>query len=80
MFASMEPLLRLAGLPAFISRETARAGAINYHFSSQKAQSELGWSFRPFKQLWNEIADAEIELRKKRKKRDIVSMLKPLDA
>ena len=79
MFASMEPLLRLAGLPAFISRETARAGAINYHFSSQKAQSELGWSFRPFKQLWNEIADAEIELHKKRKKRDIVSMLKPLD-
>ena len=79
MFASMEPLQRLAGLPAFISRETARAGAIDYNFSSQKAQRDLGWSFRLFKQLWNEIADAEIELCKKRKKRDIVSMLKPLD-
>ena len=79
MFATLEPLQRLAGLPAFISRETARAGAIDYNFSSQKAQRDLGWSFRPFKLMWDEVSDAEIELRKKRKKRDLVSMLKPLD-
>jgi dihydroflavonol-4-reductase len=79
MFATMEPIQRLVGLPAFISRETARAGATDYHFSSQKAQRELGWTFRPFEKMWNEIADAEIELRKKRKKRDVVSMLKPFD-
>ena len=79
MFAIMEPLQRMVGLPAFISRETARGGAIDYHFSSQKAQRELDWTFLPFEQMWNETADAEIELRKKRKKRDLVSMLKPLD-
>lgn len=79
MFATIELLQRLVGLPAFISRETARGGAIDYHFSSQKAQRELGWTFRPFEQMWNETADAEIELRKKRKKRDLVSMLKPLE-
>jgi hypothetical protein len=29
--------------------------------------------------MWDEVSDAEIELRKKPKKRDLVSMLKPLD-
>jgi len=79
MFITMEPIQRLVGLPAFISRETVRAGAMDYHFSSQKAQRELGWTFRPFEQMWNETADAEIEFRKKRRKRDLVSMLKPLE-
>ncbi|HJS19292.1 MAG TPA: NAD-dependent epimerase/dehydratase family protein [Anaerolineales bacterium] len=79
MFATLEPLQRVMGMPAFISRETAASGAIDYYFTSQKAQQELGWIYRPAKQTWEEVIDAELELRRKRKKRDLVSRLKPLN-
>lgn len=79
LFATLEPIQRMAGISAFISREAAASGAIDYCFTSAKAQRELGWTYRPARQTWEEIVDAEIELRKKRKKRDLVSMLKPLD-
>jgi len=79
MFATLEPLQRLVGLPAFISRETARATSVQMNFSSQKAQRELGWTHSPAAKMLSEIVDQEIDLKKKRKKRDLISMLKPMD-
>jgi hypothetical protein len=79
MFAPLEPLQRLAGLPAAVSRETASAASISMVYSSAKAQRELGWSYRPAKEMWLETIDQEIELLAERKKRDLVSRLKPVE-
>lgn len=79
LFAPMEPILRFLGLPAFISRECVEASAISYHFSSRKAQQELGWTYRPFKDVCLTIIDEERKLAKQRTKRDLVSLLKPID-
>lgn len=79
LFATLEPLQRLVGLPAFISRETVRTTSMPLNFSSQKAQRELGWVHSPAVKMLNDVVDQEIELKKKRKKRDLISMLKPLD-
>jgi dihydroflavonol-4-reductase len=78
MFAPLEPLQRLIGLPAAISRETASAASISMAYSSLKAQRELGWTFRPAKEMWLETIDQELVLRAKRQKRNLVSRLKPL--
>ncbi len=79
MFAPLEPLQRLVGLPAFISMETVTASSISYNFSSAKAQRDLGWTFRPAKEMWTDIIDREIELMASRQKRDLVSRLKPVE-
>lgn len=79
MFAPMEPLQRWAGLPAFISRETVEATGISYNFSSAKAQRELGWTYRPAKEMWNDIIEQELKLLAGRRKRDVVSRLKPVE-
>jgi len=78
MFAPLEPLQRLVGLPAFISRETV-SGSVSLNFSSAKAQRELGWTYRPAKEMWPDIVDQELELLAKREKRDLVSRLKPVE-
>ena len=78
LFAPLGPLLRLIGLPAFISRELV-SGSIDLNFSSDKAQRELGWTYRPAREMWLDIVDQELELLVGRKKRDLVSRLKPLD-
>jgi hypothetical protein len=78
MFAPLEPLQRLVGLPAAISRETASVASISMAYSSLKAQRELGWTFRPAKEMWLETIDQELVLRAKRQKRNLVSRLKPL--
>jgi len=77
-FWPLEPLQRLAGLPAFISRETVAAAAGNFYFSSEKAQKELGWRHCSAEEMWSNTIDAEIELQAKRQKRDLMSRLKPL--
>jgi hypothetical protein len=79
MFAPMEPLQRLVGLPAFISRESVAAGAFNYAFSSAKAQRELGWSYLPAKEMWLKTIEQERQLMEKRQKRNIVSRLNPVE-
>jgi dihydroflavonol-4-reductase len=79
MFAPLEPLQRLVGLPAFISRETVEASSISYNFSSAKAQRELGWTYRPSKEMWHDIIDQELKLLTSRKQRDLVSRLKPVE-
>lgn len=78
MFAPLEPLQRLVGLPAFISRETVSA-SVSLNFSSAKAQRELGWTYRPTKEMWLDIIDQELKLLASRQKRDLVSRLKPVE-
>jgi hypothetical protein len=70
---------RLAGLPAFISRETATGGSLSYFFSSAKAQRELGWTYRPAKEMWLDIIDQERTLLASRPQRDWVARLKPME-
>ena len=79
MFAPMEPLQRMAGLPAFVSRETVSA-SVSLNYSGAKAQRELGWKCRPAREMWLGIIDRELELLARRKKRDLVSRLKPLES
>lgn len=79
MFAPMEPLQRLLGMPAFMSRETVTGMRGSLSFSSAKAQRELGWSYRPARQLWSDVFAAERRLLAARRKRDLVSRLKPMD-
>jgi dihydroflavonol-4-reductase len=79
MFAPLEPLQRLVGLPAFISGETVEASSVSLNFSSAKAQRELGWTYRPAKEMWPDIVAQELELLAKREKRDLVSRLKPVE-
>ncbi len=79
MFAALEPLQRLAGMPAVISRETVLAAETHYNYSDQKARRELGWNPRPVRQVWQDTFARERELKQKRKKRDLVSLLMPLD-
>ena len=79
LFALTEPLQRRMGLPAFISRETVRAGSVNLFYVSDKAEQELGWQPKNAEAMWLETIDGELELRAKRPKRDLVSRLKPLE-
>ncbi len=79
LFASLEPLQRLVGLPAFLSRETVEGSAISYYFSSAKAQRELGWTYRPTREMWQDIVDRELALLAGRKKRGLVSRLRPVE-
>ncbi len=79
-FAPLEPLQRLLGLPAFLSRESMRAAAINYHFSSAKARRELGWTCRPAEAMWLGTLTRELELRRiHRTGQSWVRRLKPLE-
>ena len=78
MFAPLEPLQRWVGLPAVVSRETVSAN-FSMNFSSAKAQRELGWTYLPAREMWLGIIDREIELLARRKKRDLVSRLNPVE-
>lgn len=77
MFATMAPLLRRLGLPAFICTETV-TGDVDRRFSSAKAQRELGWTYRPAEQMWLETLDKEIALMKNREGQNLLQRLKPL--
>jgi len=79
LFATIEPLERLLGMSAFISRETVLASSISLHYSDQKARTELGWNPKPLRQIWEVTFAGEQTLKQARKKRDLVSLLKPLD-
>lgn len=79
MFAPLEPLQRLVGLPAFISRESVSASRVSLNFSSAKAQRELGWTYRPAQEVLLDIVDQELKLLANRQKRDLVSRLKPVE-
>ncbi len=75
-FILIAPLLRLIGLPAFLSWETVQAS--NSYTSSQKAQDELGWSYRSAEDAWIDVIDAEIKLKQERGTRNPIKLLKPV--
>lgn len=77
--APLEPLQRMVGLPAFISRETVSGSRISLNFTSARAQRELGWTYRPAKEMWTDIVEQELKLLTSRKKRDLLSRLKPVE-
>jgi hypothetical protein len=67
------------GLTAFASSEVVSASKVSLSFSSAKAKRELGWTYRPPKELWQNIVDEELKLLAARKKRNLVSRLKPME-
>jgi farnesol dehydrogenase len=79
LFTPLEPLLRLLGLPAFLSRETVRASATNWNYSCDKAKRELGWTHCSSETMWFSTIDSEIQLLSKRKNQNILQRLKPLE-
>ena len=79
IFGVLEPIQRMIGLPAVLSRETVRTVATNMYYSNQKAQRELGWSFRPADVMWHEAIEGEIEMLEKREGQSLVERLKPLE-
>src|SRR5262249_35592877 len=58
MFSPLEPLFRLAGMPAIFSRETV-AATVHLNYSSAKAEHELGWSFPLAADMWPRIIQRE---------------------
>src|SRR5262249_2234363 len=54
-----EPMLRLLGQRAFLSREVVESGFVSFRYSSAKAEAELGARFRPAEQGWRDTLDAE---------------------
>ena len=55
----IEPILRLFGLPAFISREVVEGSYGCFRYSSEKAKRELGWNPRNVEQAWIDTMRAE---------------------
>jgi nucleoside-diphosphate-sugar epimerase len=53
------PLLRLFGLPGFISKEVVEGSFVSFQYSSDKAKSELGWQPRTVEQAWIDTLQAE---------------------
>jgi nucleoside-diphosphate-sugar epimerase len=60
--AMLEPLQRLAGLPAFLSRDTVDATKVHLDYSSARAQRELGWTHPDIDAMWHPIIEREREL------------------
>lgn len=59
--ALMEPLLRAAGLPAFMSRETVDLTRANLHYTAAKARRDLGWRHPEAGPMWDGIVAQELE-------------------
>lgn len=78
LMAPVGPVLRLIGLPAFMSPEAVRISSVHFVFTSQKAKQQLGWTHRSAEQMWKDTIEGEIELRKQRTKRSPLAMLKPI--
>jgi len=78
-FAPLEPLQRKLGLHCFLSAGIVRVGAMNWIYSSEKAQRELGWTYRSAEAMWLGTYDGEVQLLSKRKKQNLLQRLKPLD-
>jgi dihydroflavonol-4-reductase len=55
----IEPLLRLFGVSAFISREVVEGSYASFRYSSDKAKRELGWNPRNAEQAWVDTLRAE---------------------
>ena len=78
-FAPLEPLQRKLGLHSFLSAEIVRVSAMNWIYSSEKAQRELGWTHCSAEAMWLDTYDGEVQLLSKRKNQNLLQRLKPLD-
>jgi dihydroflavonol-4-reductase len=58
----LEPIERLMGLPAILSRETIRASAAHAWFTSDKARTELGWYPASAFNIWDSTIRQEMAL------------------
>jgi dihydroflavonol-4-reductase len=74
----LEPLQRLAGLPAFLSREIVMASINHTCYSSAKARRELGWQHRSARDAWLNTIDAEIALQRHPSRTGMRGRLHPL--
>jgi dihydroflavonol-4-reductase len=54
-----EPVLRLAGRRAFLSREVINGSYVCFRYSSAKAERELGATFRTAQEAWRDTLRAE---------------------
>lgn len=63
----LEPLQRMAGLPAFLSRETLTASKSHLNYSAARARRELGWTHPAPGPMWDAIIVAEQALMAGRK-------------
>jgi nucleoside-diphosphate-sugar epimerase len=79
MLTPLEPLERMLGLPAFLSREAVRTGSTNWNYSNEKAKRELGWTTCCAEVVLSEAIDGELELLSRRKGQNLIQRLKPLD-
>jgi dihydroflavonol-4-reductase len=73
--ALMEPLLRAAGLPAFLSRETVDVGSSGLNYSAAKAHRMLGWPHPETGAMWDRIVAEERKLVESR--RGFLERLRP---
>jgi dihydroflavonol-4-reductase len=80
LFAPLEPIQRILGLPAFISRESVAASATNWHYVNEKAKRELGWTHRSAEAMWDATFEGELKLLSKRMGQNLVQRLKPLES
>jgi len=61
--ALLEPLQRMLGLPAFLSRETVEVTKAHLNYSSAKAKRYLGWVHPEVGEMWERIIPDERRLR-----------------
>jgi dihydroflavonol-4-reductase len=78
LYTPVGPMLRLAGLSAFVSGETASQAAVSLNCSSAKAERELGWRARAPQALWHDVGAAEIGLLAQRRGQALAQRLRPL--
>lgn len=79
MFAPVGPLLRLAGLSAFLSAETARMAGRDLDFASTAARQDLGWRPQGARAMWRAIGQAEQKLMAQRRGQTLAMRLRPLE-
>ena len=60
--ALLEPLQRMLGLPAFLSRETVEVTKAHLNYSSAKAKRYLGWVHPEVEEVWERIISDERRL------------------
>ncbi len=53
--------------------------AMDMVYSSEQAQRVLGWTYRPARQIWDEVIEGEIALIERRKGQNLLARLKPLE-
>jgi dihydroflavonol-4-reductase len=63
----LEPLQRVVGLPAFMSRDTVDQSRGHFNYSSAKAHHDLGWTHPGVDEMWDRIIRRERELMAERR-------------